>query len=261
MYHQLLVLADSRFTVRVGGRRLSLPTRVRTSNQVSVTFCDVLAYTADLYAVYYSEPVTKQSPRLPESLQITLALQLRGRGLSRTPSMHVMTRRHLRRNAERATVRMKTNDGCVRTRSAKQRRIGSAENRTVHPASMHGYPNQEARLLFKAESEPDGDERGRENQGSRSRCLICTLIIPVTRYMCTSPRENRSDFSVRKPSTVDRRAVCQAESTRSPHERVTGDSVIQSLVVTLLEITMRQLPNSPYEPWSWSVATSAIAYL
>jgi hypothetical protein len=101
--------------------------------------------------------LTEQSLRLPESPQITLALQLRG--LSRTPNMHAMTRKRLRRSAERATEHMRTNYGCVRTHSAKQKRIGSAENRTVHP-SMHASPNQEARLLFKAESEPDTDERG-----------------------------------------------------------------------------------------------------
>jgi hypothetical protein len=159
MFLSLLVPEASRLTVRVGGRRLSLPTRLRTSNQASVSlmYSRVLrAYVTDLYS---SVPVTKQSLRRPASLQITLALQLRGPGLSRTPNMHEMTRRRLRRSAERATERMRTNDGCVRTHSAKLKRIGNAKNRTVHPESMHGSPNREAKSLFNAESEPNSDKR------------------------------------------------------------------------------------------------------
>ena len=89
-----------------------------------------------------------------------------------------MTRKRIRRSAEKATEHKKMNDGCVRTHSAKWKRIGSAENRTVHPESMHGSPNQEAKLLFNAESEPDSDKRERIKE--QQSFLICTLIISVT---------------------------------------------------------------------------------
>jgi hypothetical protein len=171
MHLSLLVPEASRLPVRVGGRRLSLPARLRTSNQASVSYCDVFTSPTRLRGWFIhgliSKTVTKQSPPRPESLPITLALQLRERGLSRTPNMHEMTRRRLRRSAEKATERMKTNDGCVRTHSAKLKRIGSAENRAVHPESMHGSPNQGEKLLFNAESEPDSDKR-RENQWNSS---------------------------------------------------------------------------------------------
>ena len=124
---------------------------------------DLHAYVSDFDAAYSA---TKQSPRRPESLPTTLALQLQGRGLSRTSNMHAMTRKRLRRSAERATELMKTNDGCVRTHSAKQKRIGSGKNRTLHPESMHGSPNQEAKLLSSTGSELDSDERRERINGT-----------------------------------------------------------------------------------------------
>jgi hypothetical protein len=65
--------------------------------------------------------------------------------------MRVVTKkRHPRKSVAGVTVPMKTNDVCVRTLSAGQTGVGSAENRAVPPGSMRASLNQEARLLSKA---------------------------------------------------------------------------------------------------------------
>jgi hypothetical protein len=94
----------------------------------------------------------KSSQHHPESLRITLVLQRLEP--NRLPSMHVMKKKRLpKRSVVKVIVHMKMSDVYVKIHSAGRTRIGSVENRALHPRSMPVFPNQEARFLSEAKSE------------------------------------------------------------------------------------------------------------
>ncbi|KAH9996474.1 hypothetical protein BJV77DRAFT_148389 [Russula vinacea] len=112
--------------MRVGGRRLSLPSRARPNTQVDE------AVTASP-----GEPADYPRPSAPGTEQAV---------------EHARNdeERRQRRSAAGVTARMRMSVACVRTHSAGQTRIGSIESWAVRPGSMRASPNQDARLLSEA---------------------------------------------------------------------------------------------------------------
>ena len=91
----------------------------------------------------------KPSQHHLESLRTTLVL-LRLEP-NRLPSIYATRKKRLpKESVARVTVRMKMSDVCARIHSAGRTRIGSVENKVVHPVSMPVFPNQGARFLSEA---------------------------------------------------------------------------------------------------------------